>query len=475
MNAKDKWNLIELAERYADGRLSEAEATALDERLKTDAEARRVFAEALHLGAELRHESHACLAIAPPAAPALKWWRYAAAIVLSLGIGMALSPRPQAPVTVATLTKAQQCQWAGSSLPTVQGARLSPGTLDLIEGLATVKFDSGAELVLEAPATVEVTDAMNCRLVRGTIVADVPPSAIGFTVDTDDAKVVDYGTKFGVSTGDDGKYMVQVLEGLVEVNHKASKEVKQLRQGQNVDHGWYQSRLNPDASEDAEPSRWRPDVIPQDSQGWQLLSTAFGRGKDSYIQAGAKAKSFGDDPFFRVKHSSQGKDLNRKGYVGFDLGKFQGQQFSDAELVLTIEPSDLGYATLVPDSTFAVYGLTAESDDDWEELGLSWQQSPAHDPNQVERHLPSPTSTVLLGKFEIAQGISKGTRNVRSPVLTKFLNEDTNGLATFIICRETDENGRNGLAHAFATKEGGRTPPLLRLKVKQFKHPAHQN
>ena len=32
MNAKDKWNLIELAERYADGRLSEAEATALDER-----------------------------------------------------------------------------------------------------------------------------------------------------------------------------------------------------------------------------------------------------------------------------------------------------------------------------------------------------------------------------------------------------------------------------------------------------------
>lgn len=468
MNAKDKYELIELAERYCDGRLNEAETTALDERLKTDADARRVFAECLHLSAELRHESQASIAADAPASRATssssKWWRYAAAIVLSLGIGMAMSPRAKQAPTVATLVKAQQCQWAGSSLPTVEGARLSPGMLDLIEGLATVKFDSGAELVLEAPATVEVTDAMNCRLLRGTIVADVPPSAIGFTVDTQDAKVVDYGTKFGVSKGEDGKYMVQVLEGLVEVNHKADNETKKLHKGETFDRGWYKSRLDPDASPDTEPSRWRPDVIPQDSQGWQLLSTAFGNGKDSYVQANAKAKDFGDDPFFRVKHSSASPDLNRKGYLGFDLSKFAGQKFTDAELMLTIEPSDLGYATMVPDSTFVIYGLTDESEDTWDEHKLSWQNAPAQDTNQEMRHLALASKTVRLGTFEIAQGISKGTRTLRGTALTEFLNSDTNGLVTFIVCRETDEIGRSGLAHAFATKEGGRTPPLLRLK-----------
>jgi hypothetical protein len=46
-----------------------------------------------------------------------------------------------------------------------------------------------------------------------------------------------------------------------------------------------------------------------------------------------------------------------------------------------------------------------------------------------------------------------------------FLNADTNGIVTFIICRATSETARGGLVHAFATKENGSsTPPLLRLK-----------
>src|SRR5204863_2100877 len=127
------------------------------------------------------------------------------------------------------------------------------GTLELVEGIATVKFDSGAEVVMEAPATLELTHAMACKLVRGTLMAQVPQSAKGFTVETPDAKVVDYGTRFGVSTGEDGKYHVQVLEGLVEVSpnaHSASsgqatKEPKQLRAGESVDTGLRNSQLHP--------------------------------------------------------------------------------------------------------------------------------------------------------------------------------------------------------------------------------------
>lgn len=474
MNPKDQWQLIEQAERYADGRLSEAEATDLDQRLKTDAEARRVFAEALHLGAELRHEGSSAMTSAAPASSgaasrpaAAMWWRYAAAVVLSLGIGMWMSPRPRPQHMVATLVKAKQCQWAGSTLPTVEGARLPAGTLDLIEGLATLKFDSGAEVVMEAPATIEVLDAMNCQLKRGTVVADVPPSAKGFTIDTAQAKVVDWGTRFGVSAGDDGNYMVQVLEGRVDVNHKGTPEVKQLHKGQTMDHGWYKSRLNPEASLDGEPNRWQPNVILDGGDGWQVISTAFGRGKDSYTQAGQKnRRDNGSDPFFRVKYSSNSPDLTRKGYVAFDLSKFAGHKFTDAEFVLTIEPSDLGFASVVPDSSFQVYGLTDESEDAWEENGLTWEHSPAQDPAKPVQNLPMLEKARLLGQFEIAQGVSRGTRSIRGAALRDFLNADTNGIVTFIICRETDETQRSGLVHAFATKENGgkNAPPLLRVK-----------
>ena len=66
------------------------------------------------------------------------------------------------------------------------------------------------------------------------LVADVPPSAKGFTVDTPDAKVVDYGTRFGVSTGEDGKYHVQVLEGLAPGETVVVDPPDALEQGARV-------------------------------------------------------------------------------------------------------------------------------------------------------------------------------------------------------------------------------------------------
>jgi hypothetical protein len=120
----------------------------------------------------------------------------------------------------------------------------------------------------------------------------------------------------------------------------------------------------------------------------------------------------------------------------------------------------------VPDSTFAVYGLTDESEDEWDENGLNWHHAPAHDENQAAKHLPVPSKTKLLGHFEIAQGVNRGTCVLRGAALVDFLRSDTNGLVTFIICRETDETAKNGLVHAFATKESGNnTPPLLRIKA----------
>lgn len=119
----------------------------------------------------------------------------------------------------------------------------------------------------------------------------------------------------------------------------------------------------------------------------------------------------------------------------------------------------------MPDSSFHVYGLTDESGDSWDETTLTARNAPAHDPALPERNLPLPDKTRHLGSFTIAQGVNRGNCTLRGETLTNFLNTDTNGIVTFIICRETDETARSGLVHAFATKESGsNTPPLLRVK-----------
>ena len=471
MKPADQFRLLELSERYADEKLSAQEISALEAELRDNTEARTFFTKALHQRAELTFDDSWHTQAAAEGKPTSKpiWWRHAitaaAAACVTFGIFWLQSSRDG---TVATLIRAQQCQWAGSSLPTVEGARLKPGMLDLIEGLAVLRFDSGAELVLEAPATVEVLDAMNCKLRRGTLVAEVPPQAKGFSIDTKDAKVIDWGTKFGLSAGDDGKYMVQVLEGLVEVDDKSGAATKKLEKGGKVDHGWSRSLLHPTAGDDPEPSRWQPAAVIDSGDGWQAITTAFGRGKDSYIQSSDKtAGDFGAHPFIRVKRSDRKIELNRKGYLAFDLSKFSGRPIEDAELVVTIEPSELGFASFVPDSTFAVYGVLDEAEDSWEESGLTWQHAPAHDPAQPQRNLPLAAKVKLLGKFEIAQGINRGTRKLRGKDLADFIAADTNQIATLIICRETDETADSGLVHAFATKENDtRSAPMLRVKVK---------
>ncbi|HYF36254.1 MAG TPA: DNRLRE domain-containing protein [Prosthecobacter sp.] len=465
MKPADQWKLLEQWERARDGRLDEAEARALNEAILSDSEARRLLAEAALMDAELRLGGEP----EPIAAPAREvrfthgLTAIAAAIVAAGMVWMLLrDPEP-----VATLAKAHLCKWGNSELPTLEGGRLRPGMLELLEGIATLKFSSGAEVVLEAPVSLEVLSAMECRIKKGTVVAEVPPSAKGFTIHTPETKVVDFGTRFGVSAGEDGKCLVHVIEGLVEVERKGETEVKSLRAGQRVDYGGMtQKALNPDADDQREPDRWLPGPIQDLGDGWQMLTTAFGRGKDSWIQSGAKTQATGRESFLRVKHTTLDNKLERKAYVTFDLARFAGKKFNAAEFVLHAEPSDLGFASLVPDATFSIYGLTNEVQDSWGETELNWQDAPAHTTAPEHHSRPVPNEARLLGKVIVPQGSNRGAYTVSGADLVSFLNEDSNGLVTFIICRDTDETAKNGLAHAFASKENSRnTPPLLRLKA----------
>ena len=87
---------------------------------------------------------------------------------------------------------------------------------ELATGSVTFRLESGAVVEASAPCTLELKDAMHVSVVRGAITVDVGEEAKGFVVDTANARVVDLGTRFGVSVGEEDTDVV-VLEGEVEV------------------------------------------------------------------------------------------------------------------------------------------------------------------------------------------------------------------------------------------------------------------
>ena len=123
----------------------------------------------------------------------------------------------------------------------LSGQRVQPGELIVDRGVVRLDFVNRARLTIEGPAKIEVVDEMRVSLMSGVITATIPESAIGFVVDTDTAHVVDLGTSFGVSVGDDGTTDVCVFEGEVEVSSPEKKQLGErpylLREGEAVRAG----------------------------------------------------------------------------------------------------------------------------------------------------------------------------------------------------------------------------------------------
>jgi ferric-dicitrate binding protein FerR (iron transport regulator) len=472
MTAQDQWNLSELWEKSRDGRATEAEALRLNSLINEHAEVLPLIARMALMDAQLRDMEEAAFQSKPTSdqvhvkARAWPWHVMTAAAAALVAAGTVWLLKAE-PAPVATLVKAQFCKWGNSALPTLEGGLLKPGLLDLVEGMATLQFKSGAEVVMEAPVSLEVLSSMECRVRKGTVVADVPDRAKGFTVYTPETKVIDWGTRFGVSAGDDGKCLVQVIKGLVEVQRKGESKTKELRAGERADYGGFlASAVNPDVDREDEPGRWLPAKIRDLGDGWQAVTTAFGEGRDSWIQSNPNVKVTGQESYLRVKYSTFDGKLDRKAYMAFDISRFKGKRIEEAEFVINVEPSDLGFASLVPDAIFRVYVLTREDQDLWREAELNWSNAPAH--NDLPEHRTSAIigQALYVGSFTIPQGTTRGAFSVKSAAIAEALRSDTNGTLTLILCRETNETDRNGLAHAFASKENQRnSPPTLRIKV----------
>ena len=97
------------------------------------------------------------------------------------------------------------------------GSVLKRGKYELIDGLIELEYESGATLVIMAPADFTLIDEMNVKLDEGKISAHIPDAAIGFTIDSVGGQVVDLGTAFAVDARRGKEAEVHVFEGEVRV------------------------------------------------------------------------------------------------------------------------------------------------------------------------------------------------------------------------------------------------------------------
>lgn len=444
----DKNLLRRLMAEALDGRIDDEGRIALNGTLAASAEARRYYRRMMDLHARLHLEYNGGReAESMPGAPRSHrarlpvrygvWFAAAACLALLAAYFLRLDDDGKRPF--ATLSVARSATWGGGDLPTGEGARLGSGKLRLREGLAVIRFDSGAEISLEAPAEIMLIDAMNCRVTEGTAVANVPDSAVGFRLGTPSAMVVDHGTSFSVSVDPHtGGTLTQVFEGLVDVENPATGEVVSLRTGQrNSVKGRrtgpaMEGLLERYGAGSAEPVPNGPE--------WLRLEAS----KDAYIGYSLGTDS---DLLLYVKHGK--KDFHRKAYIGFDLSGVDPARLLSAELTLQFEPTGLGLASHVPDASFAVYGL-AEGGAEWAEGSLRPGNAPANIRGSGAG-LDS-DATRKLGAFTVPQGVQRGRFGIDGKALADHLREHAGSPVTLIVIRETPEIMEMGVVHGIASR-----------------------
>lgn len=135
---------------------------------------------------------------------------------------------------IATLTRGTGVVWDGDPNGVEIGSAVGPQWLHLKSGAVQIDFNSGAQMIVEGPASLELVSANEARLDFGKLSAHVPEPAHGFKVYTADATVTDLGTAFGLEQRASKPAKVEVFEGKVQVAMENTNASEIVQAGQGV-------------------------------------------------------------------------------------------------------------------------------------------------------------------------------------------------------------------------------------------------
>ncbi len=362
---------------------------------------------------------------------------------------------------IATLVDTQNAHWGACDQPTREGSLLQPGVLDLKQGLCSIRFRSGAEIKLEAPAKLDLHDEMNVQLLAGTAVTHVPPAAIGFTIETPQGKIIDKGTEFLTSVdAEQGTTLTAVIDGEVQVTAKGASDP----QPQSIYTGQQIVMDDTSDNQSLSPTSWSEfsllpnrEISQGDADDWIIFRTSDQGGRDG------TAFQLNKDHHYRkelimVKHTT-GDAYSRIGYLGFDLRGVDMTRATKIELQLNAVPSGFGSAALSGDAAFTLWGVTSDHDDEWVEGLIPWEEAPGTiiSPSQL-----TAGQARRLGSFSLKAGQSHARVVVSTDSLLDHCRKDGNRYITLAISCDSASQNPAGKVYAFegALSPGGAEPEL---------------
>jgi hypothetical protein len=131
---------------------------------------------------------------------------------------------------VAMLNRTADAQWSqGGEIPRLN-APLEPGRLRLEAGLAQIIFYSGARIVVEGPAELQLISQNEAFFHHGRIAVEIPAQARGFLVKTPHITLTDPGISIGLDVKDQ-QTGLHVFKGNVKWTTAAKPAEQNLREG----------------------------------------------------------------------------------------------------------------------------------------------------------------------------------------------------------------------------------------------------
>jgi len=452
---------LELFTQLLEGTLSHDEKVELNALLKSDDDARQHYRAHMRLHAQL-HLAYTAGGM-PSGMPPLKgaqqnqteatsqrilpfrtMLQLAAAALVLLGIGALFQSKESG--FVATLVSSEDAAWE-STLPTAPHSKLKPGHLELKSGLATIQFNSGATVTIEAPARLELLTPMRGRMSLGSAVIDVPKAAIGFIMEAPNSYVVDHGTRFAMSVDKSGKSTAfEVLSGEISVHHPSAKLEERLFQKQATI-----------ATEGGLERTENPFSKPMASSAEPALRIGS-EGKTKSIIASDRPEHTNPRMLMVKSTVEKNSPSERRSYISFDLTNADLSGYAAAKLRLNLVPTHQGLAAYVPQEIrFLVYGITDAPELDWN-IPWKWETS------------PKPESGLLLGSIDILRTQQSGNVELASPALLDFLKTHRDKPILLLVVRDTRAPASGSLVHAFASDSHPQAPgPVLEF----FAGPEH--
>ena len=458
-----------LAEKYLSGALTNEEARRLDSLVNENKASARRLAELMVLHGEMADQLGGEDGIEKevvPMQPGQESFGYRYAMVAAIAAALVLlwaflaKSGPGdilvSPEVIATVEASDYAVWGECTVPTARDSQLSAGRLELKEGLVTLRFVSGAQVILDGPVELELLTAMSVKLEEGLLVSDIPESAHGFTILTPGAQVIDHGTTFLTKVSNGGETTVMdVLEGEVELVDARTKENRHFFGGEGAalslerdgfvvrSHQGGEVLLSEGASTDSQHGRL------------VSISTADKGGKDGTAVKGDSDFHY-DPSLVMVKNK---KDMfARKGYLGFDCSELDLEEAKSVELVMNFVYSGYGAAALSKTSRFSVWGVKEDQLDDWKQGRMPWKTGPA---NVNEADSLNPNLAVRLCEFTIPRGRHEAEYRVGSDDLLSFIESDTNRFITLVVICE-DFHASNDLVYSVVGRlhPSGKAPSL---------------